>query len=371
MPDSGFFEPDLAFIAELRKNGGDALKKCYQCATCSVVCNLTPDERPFPRKEMILAQWGAADRLIYNPDVWLCYGCGDCTAKCPRGANPGDVLSAVRNVAFGRLAVPRVMGGIISAPAFLLPLLALPVGLLILALAASGGLSLPDGPVVYSKMFPLALVDAVFVPVGLFAVITSILGIKKFWDGMARQSPLPKDADIVSAVKDTVVDVLTHKRFSKCGANSPRRWGHLLAFFGFLALFATTNLVMMYHYLFDRQTPLALLDPVKILGNAGAVASFIGVTWVTLRRMFSGKETGNATWYDWSFILALYLVILSGICAELARLAQVPHIAYPVYFAHLTLVFYLLAYMPFSKFAHMLYRGAAMVFSNASGRNRN
>jgi quinone-modifying oxidoreductase subunit QmoC len=115
---------------------------------------------------------------------------------------------------------------------------------------------------------------------------------------------------------------------------------------------------------------LHLLDPVKILGNAGAATAFAGVTWIVARRIFGKSETGNATYCDWTFILALYLAVLSGIGAELARLADMPGAAYPVYFTHLTLVFFLLAYMPFSKFSHMLYRAAAMVFAKASGRNR-
>jgi hypothetical protein len=43
-------------------------------------------------------------------------------------------------------------------------------------------------------------------------------------------------------------------------------------------------------------------------------------------------------------------------------------IAYPVYFIHLVFVFSLFVYLPFSKLAHMFYRGAAMCFIKYSGR---
>ena len=64
MSEAQLIKPNLGYVKEVIAAGGESLKKCYQCATCTVVCEVTGDARPFPRKEMIWAQWGLKDRLI-------------------------------------------------------------------------------------------------------------------------------------------------------------------------------------------------------------------------------------------------------------------------------------------------------------------
>ena len=103
-------EPDLDFVRELKEAGGDTLKKCFQCATCSVVCELAPEQKPYPRKEMIYSQWGLKDKLVNSVDVWLCHYCNDCSAHCPRGARPGDTLRAIRAMSFRHFAFPMKLG---------------------------------------------------------------------------------------------------------------------------------------------------------------------------------------------------------------------------------------------------------------------
>ena len=371
MSEQGFIEPDLDFIVRLKEAGGESLKKCYQCATCTVVCNVTPQDKPFPRKEMIWAQWGLKDKLMYNPDIWLCHQCGDCSTKCPRGAKPMDVMSAVRNISFREFAVPSFLGNWLASPGYLLPLFAIPIAIFILALMAwHSGISIPAGEIVYSKLFPIELIDAIFIPVAIFVMIASFLSIRNFWAGLKKHNGVEGGISVVGGIISAVMDILTHKKFRECDTNASRFGAHLLTLFGFLALFATTNLVMVLLYGFGISTPLPLDNPVKLLGNAGAIASFIGVTIIIINRLVNEEQVGKSSYYDWTFILVLYLTIITGILSELARLAEMPSAAYPIYFVHLVFVFFLIAYLPFSKFAHMLYRGTAMVFASAINRKK-
>ena len=116
MAETYVIDPDLDFIKEVGALGGEDLKKCYQCATCSVACPISPDTKPFPRKEMIAASWGLKDKLVGNSDIWLCHNSGDCSTRCPREAKPGDVLAAVRSYTISEYAQPKALAQALKDP---------------------------------------------------------------------------------------------------------------------------------------------------------------------------------------------------------------------------------------------------------------
>jgi quinone-modifying oxidoreductase subunit QmoC len=387
MAEGKLITPDLDFVKKVVSSGGESLKKCYQCATCSVVCNVTPDDKPFPRKEMIYAQWGLKDKLFANPDIWLCHQCSDCTAFCPRGAKPGEVLGAIRKLSIEHYSFPSFLGRMVGDPKFLILLLALPIVLfgIIAPIAAhlippqylEGGTPgnlfqamFSSEPIIYAERFmPVPIIDTVFGLSALFAVFSFFIGITRYWKDLSEVNGKPKGSPMNSLVA-TVTEFLAHKKFKKCEVTVDRSKSHLFVFYGFVGLAITTTWAIFYLYGLHRPSPYPLYDPMKILGNASAIGLLLGIFWVISNRTKNAPKAGIGSYYDWLFISVVLTIVVTGILTELLRLAGIGVLAYPVYFIHLTAIFFLFAYAPFSKMAHMVYRMTALVFAKSSGRDK-
>ncbi len=337
-------QPDTRFVSRLMASGGGDLKKCYQCATCSVACELSADDAPFPRKQMIEAQWGLKERLVSDPAIWLCHNCGKCTERCPRGARPGDVLGAVRREAIRHFAFPQWLGALVSNPKAL-PLLLLLPALILAGLAVS---PVQGPPYEFAMMFPASTLEPLFFAVSGLALLAFLVGVVRF----ARRLE-PGGEGYLYALRE----VATHRRFAEC--DEPRmRAAHLLTLWGFLGLAIVGTLTGIGTLAGALRTPLALASPLKVFANISAVAAFAGVTLLTVRR--AGKPAG--TYFDWFFLTTLAGVVFTGIASELLRLAG-SRVMYGLYFLHLVLVFSLLLYAPYSKFAHLAYRTVAIAKS--------
>jgi quinone-modifying oxidoreductase subunit QmoC len=341
------------------------------------VCNVTPDAKPFPRKEMLYAQWGMKDKLISNPDIWLCHQCSDCTAHCPRGAKPGEVLGVIRKMAIKEYATPAALGSLVADPKKLPILFLIPAVLYLIIIGALGHLSLdkiprtPEGAISYSKFLPpTATVDTVFVPVALFAALCFFAGVKKQWAGMKRADGaayMPKK-DLLTSIYETVVDIATHKKFAECNVAKGRKSSHMAVFYAFIGLAVTTGLAVVYLYILGRPSPYPMYDPLKIIGNISAVALLGGIIAVISNRFDNKEKAGLGGYYDWFFIGIVFGVGATGFLAQVLRLMDVAIAAYPMYYLHLIFIFVLFAYAPFSKMAHMVYRATAMVYARHTGR---
>ncbi|MBZ5562511.1 MAG: quinone-interacting membrane-bound oxidoreductase complex subunit QmoC [Acidobacteriia bacterium] len=355
MSEAAVMQPDTQFIQRVMASGGGDLKKCYQCATCSVACELSPEESPFPRRQMIRAQWGLKPQLMSDPALWLCHNCGICTTRCPRGARPGDVLGALRREAIRQFAFPQFMGSLVASPKALPLLFALPT-LIFLAIAHWA----PKGQVTphleFANVFPIPILEALFFTVSGFVLLAFAVGLVRCIRTMRTGGATGK---IMQGLLPALRQIMTHQRFWMCDA---RNWslGHLLTLWGFAGLAVVGTVAGIGTMAGFLHTPLPLTNGLKLFANASAVVILCGGLILLATRMQDPVKRVGSTYFDWFFLAVLVGVVLTGIMAELTRLEQAAAVMYPVYFVHLVLIFSLFLYAPYSKFAHLAYRTVAM-----------
>lgn len=391
MTERCLIQPDVDFVKQIVGLGGDTLKKCFQCATCSVVCPISPDNKPFPRKEMIAASWGLKDRLVGNGDIWLCHNCGDCSTMCPRGANPGDVLGAVRSYAINEYSVSKTLGKAVNNPKKLPILLGIPT--LIFALLAcitmfcgdtmtsifhAIGLEWSHGghgdTIAHANFISTWFVDLVFVPLSAWIVFNFALGLKRFVKDIHENALLEEKTDkknidpagFIQALLKILPTILKHDKFNECSENRERTTAHMMVLYSFIGLFIVTNIFFVVLYIFGIPGPYQQINPVKWLANISGIALVIGSILMIKNRL--SKKDQVSSYKDW-YLLGLVLGLgLSGMLTEMTRLGGLPGLTYFIYLVHLVFVFNLFAFLPYSKLAHLVYRTVAMAYAEYGNR---
>ncbi|MCP4352662.1 MAG: heterodisulfide reductase [Desulfobacterales bacterium] len=381
MADKYLIEPDLNFIKEVEELGGGDLKKCFQCATCSVVCPISPENKPFPRKEMIAASWGLKDRLVGNADIWLCHQCGDCSTKCPRGAKPGDVLGAVRSYAITEYATPKFIGKMVNDPKkwpvlFAIPAILFVVLGLILKIAGINWLNVfpASEEIIHSHFFHTWLVDLVFIPTSIWAAAIFALGLKRFICDIHDNAVLEGKTDnkefnilgFIQGLWKALPNILIHSKFSECGENQKRATSHLMVFYSFVGLAIVTGIFFVALYVLQIHGPFSQWNPVKWLANISGVTLVIGSVMMMIDRM--SKQDQESSYKDWYLLIVVFGLGATGMLTEMTRLGGAANVSYILYFVHLMFVFNLFAFLPFSKLAHIVYRTVAMGYAEYANR---
>ncbi len=362
--------PSAEFRKELKARGGESAARCYQCATCSSVCELSPEGSPFPRKQMLMAQWGLGDELVADPAVWLCHQCNDCSVRCPRDAKPGDVMQVIRSLAVENLAVPGFMGSLVARARVTWPLLVgVPILFWILLLAATGRFEhmTEIGPTAgWEHFVPHWMIYSVFFPVAGFVTLVSFSGGMRFWKLMGDK--VNRTGSFFGGIIPALIEIANHKRFGSCDTAGPRRWGHFLLLWGFAGAAITSAFLIVVLYVppFIEPIPLPLSHWIKILGNLSAVSLVFGGGWLWFNRFKDGERAGASRAFDKFFLYVVLAVIVTGCFVEAGRFLFAPQFASWLYVFHLGVVLCLFLTFPYSKFAHLLYRTLAMIHERMS-----
>jgi quinone-modifying oxidoreductase subunit QmoC len=382
MSEATMLEPDVGFIKDIQALGGGDLKKCYQCATCSVICPISPETNPFPRKEMITASWGLKDKLLTSSDIWLCHNCGDCNTYCPREARPGDALAAIRAYAVTDYTGPKALAKLVTDKSKLPILIAIPaiIFLVVGFLTNAVGLNwLNFTPAAGHEVWGHSyisnyLVDIIMIPTFFFAVGIFIMGLKRFLGdmhanalaaGRVKQDKIDPVGFVQSFIK-IIPTIFKHDKFNECTTNRERSTSHMMVLFSFIGLFIVTNCFFFAEWILHIEGPYSQLNPVKWLGNITGIALIVGGLLLLKSRL--AKTDSKSSYWDWYLIGLVLALGITGMGTQLLRLAGLYNTMAIVYFLHLIAIWILFAFTPFSKLAHLVYRTVAMTYAEYSNR---
>ncbi len=91
--------PFREIIDEVKTNGGEAVKFCYECGKCDTVCPWNRVINFSMRKTIQEASYGLSE--IEREEIWRCTTCGKCPQQCPRDVKQIEDVVALRRMATG------------------------------------------------------------------------------------------------------------------------------------------------------------------------------------------------------------------------------------------------------------------------------
>jgi citrate/tricarballylate utilization protein len=339
------------------------LQICNACRYCEGFCAVFPAmtrRLEFPKADL---------HYLAN----LCHQCGACLHAC-QYAPPHDfavnvprAMAKVRSATYSEYAWPPALGvlyrrnGLVLAVALTLALALF----LALGAASTGNLvRAVSQPSAFYAVFPHNLMVSMFLPVFAFAVIALGMGVRRFWRAVG-EGPAS-----VPAAADATRNVLTLKYLDGghgdgCNEESDRftlqrRRFHHLTFYGFVLCFLSTSVATLYHYALGQPAPYGFTSLPKLLGVTGGVsllAGTAGLLVLNLRRHALQHDPDQRP-MDLGFIALLFLTASSGLVLALSHGTPAMTLTLCL---HLGAVMALFLTLPYGKFAHAVYRSAALL----------
>ncbi|MDN4574119.1 tricarballylate utilization protein TcuB [Pandoraea cepalis] len=347
---------------------------CNACRYCEGFCAV------FPAMTRRL-DFGKAD---VNYLANLCHNCGACYHACQYApphefaVNVPKSMAQVRLETYTEYAFPRAFGALYKRNGVTLSV-SLAAGLalfLMLGIALRGGLSADATPANFYAIFPHNLLAAMFGTVFLFAMLALGVGVTRFWrDVSAGTASASMPAAVEAAKHALTLKYLDGGHGDGCNESDDaftlaRRRFHHFTFYGFMLCFAATAVATLYHYAFSLEAPYPYLSIPVLLGTAGGIGLFVGpagLWWLNLRRNPERTDARQRP-MDRGFIALLMLTSVSGLA--LLGFRATPAMP-PLLAIHLGIVMALFATLPYGKFAHGIFRSAALLKSSIDKRQGN
>ena len=352
------------------------LQICNACRYCEGFCAV------FPAMTRRLDFAKADIHYLAN----LCHNCGACLHACQYApphefaVNFPKAMAQVRAQTYQEFAWPSSLGVLYRRNGFTLSL-ATAVGLalfLVMLLVMKGSLLQPPAAGNFYSVFPHNTMVLMFGVVFAFAVVALALGARRFWCATQRASTdsAPAQGAVAEAAKSALtLQYLDGGHGQGCNESSDaftlwRRRFHHATFYGFLLCFAATCVATLYHYVLGQPAPYALTSLPVLLGTAGGIGLLVGpagLLWLNLRRHPMHGDARQKP-MDRGFIALLFFTSLTGLALLLWRDTSWMALLLAI---HLGFVMALFLTLPYGKFAHGIYRSAALLKYAAEKRQPN
>jgi heterodisulfide reductase subunit C len=102
-------DPKFSFEVS-RKPGGENIRKCYACGTCTAGCPVFQVESEYnPRKLIRMILLGMRKEVLSSKVIWLCTRCYTCSANCPQDVDFSNIMMALRDMAVAEGHMPPDM----------------------------------------------------------------------------------------------------------------------------------------------------------------------------------------------------------------------------------------------------------------------
>jgi citrate/tricarballylate utilization protein len=339
------------------------LQICNACRYCEGFCAV------FPAMTRRLSFPKADVHYLAN----LCHQCGACLHACQYApphefaVNVPRAMARVRANTYAEYAWPSALGTLYRRNGLLLAsALALALALFLAMGAASTGnlLATRNEPSAFYAVFPHNLMVSMFLPIFAFAVLALAVGATRFWRAAGEGSAtLPAAAEATRNI--LTLKYLDGGHGDGCNEESDRftlqrRRFHHLTFYGFMLCFLSTSVATIYHYFLNMPAPYGFTSLPKLLGMTGGASLLVGTAGLlvyNLRRHLLHRAPEQRP-MDLAFIGLLFLTAASGLALALSHGTAALTLILCI---HLGAVMALFLTLPYGKFAHAIYRSAALL----------
>jgi citrate/tricarballylate utilization protein len=363
--------PVIPILSANETEVGRQMQICNACRYCEGFCAVFPAmTRRF--------EFGKAD-IHYLAN--LCHNCGACLHSCQYApphefaVNVPQAMARVRVDTYAEYAWPGLFGTLYKRNGLTLTLATAGALVLFLVLTMAARGTLFPGPLAgnFYAIFPHNMLALMFGVVFGFAVLALGIGVARFWIKVSPASEvdnLEEPSLHSDATVEAVTDVLRLKYLDGGhgeGCNNAddrftlwRRRFHHFTFYGFMLCFAATGVATLYHYLLALHAPYPRTSLPVLLGIAGGIGLVIGpagLLWLNLRRDPAHGDMAQRP-MDRGFIMLLLLVSITGLALLVWRDSGTMALLLAV---HLGVVMALFLTLPYGKFAHGIFRSAALL----------